>query len=47
MKTKEQEAKDAIKAVFNDTKVSQSETKGILEGLIEEIEMLVDTLEDE
>lgn len=42
----EEQAKKAIGKVFSDTSVSPEETKSIRNGLIEEIEMLIDTIED-
>lgn len=42
----EQRAKDAIKAVFTDRSVSPAETKSRLKGLIEEIEILIDSIEE-
>ena len=36
----------AIMELFGDTTISQGETKALLEELIEEIEMLVDSLDD-
>jgi len=37
---------DAIRKLFGDTSVTQKQTKIALEALIEEIQLLIDTLED-
>ncbi len=39
------QAESAIKELYNDTSVSQEETKVALQTLIGEIEILLDTLE--
>lgn len=40
-------AKDAIDELFSDKSVSQSEAKRNLQNLIGEIEILIDTLQDD
>lgn len=40
-------ALDAIREVYSDQSVSQSETKRSLRGLIDEIELMIDTLKDD
>lgn len=40
------EAKEAIRAVFSDTSVSKAETRCTLKDLIEEIEIMIDSLKD-
>ena len=39
-----EEALDAIRRVFGDTSVSAQETRQSLEGLVSEIEMMIDSL---
>ncbi|CDQ10603.1 conserved protein of unknown function [Acidithiobacillus ferrivorans] len=41
----EQDVLDAIRKYFSDTSRPQEETKGGLQGFIEEIEILIDSLE--
>lgn len=46
MTEKEQVAMKAINEIFNDMSITQDETKSMLKGLVEEIEMLIDTLNE-